>query len=215
MTHQPLGDPRPLAAPVYCQWCTAEVPYEFTPAGLGMPDDNNGVAYCSGTCCRKAYAEGICQIVEHVLGPAAFEQLRNSAPRPLPPTALPKLDTRQNIQKAIATVTAALLTDRISSKQASQLLYAIQTALGVLRTERTKPWTPRPSSTAASAAANSTSPEPNSTASSSAPSATTAPRRNSPSRCRHPRSSATTHPTAHGQAKDSPQVSHSEPDHAD
>ena len=148
---------------IRCAWCDGQVPPEFTPEALATADDAPGIAiqlttalvnslslgpvlvWCSGRCCRQSFMASLRELVRTALTPTEYDDLtRDAPPEPVQPASLPTLTTTQHIREAIEQVSAHLLANRVTPKQASLLLYAIQTALGVLRiaTERPEPETP-------------------------------------------------------------------------
>jgi hypothetical protein len=208
---------------ISCAWCGGRVPPEYTPEVLAAANDAPAVAmqmvtglvnsfgqgdmlvWCSGKCCRQTFLAALRELVRTALTPREYDALCDGAPpEVIRPASLPELTTTNHIREAIEQVSAHLLANRVTPKQASLLLYAIQTALGVLRiaTEREAPPEPHTnaigfanegeeptcSSAAASAAPKSkAAPGRNSTAESSAASATTAP---PPSRSSNPQKKA-------------------------
>lgn len=73
-------------------------------------------------------------ICRAVLIPQEYAELTFSPDLPAPPASLPEFTNTNQIRQAIKQVTDLVLCGRITNKQASLLLYALQTALSALRT---------------------------------------------------------------------------------
>lgn len=116
---------------VTCSVCPREVPADLLPL-FG----NGEFAFCSGTCLRTAFQSAVLDLLKSALQPEQFQQLMDTAdPSALPPpNPLPELTCTNHIREALQQITDLILSNRLTNKQASLLLYALQTALANLRT---------------------------------------------------------------------------------
>ena len=105
-----------------CSVCQRRVPSWLTDA---VP----GAEWCSGACLRRAFIRAITDLARVNLTPEQFEELSNLSPHP----RLGDLATPGSIREAITSVTDHLLSSHLQPKQASILLYALQTAISTIR----------------------------------------------------------------------------------
>lgn len=106
-----------------CDHCNKPVPTWLVTACGGVQP-----LWCSGRCLRLSFTRHVGNLLRCTLTPAQFQEVTARAdPR------LPALESPQQIREAITYVTDALLADRVQPKQASILLYALQTAISTLR----------------------------------------------------------------------------------
>jgi hypothetical protein len=116
---------------VTCSLCGRPVPAELLPV---FGDD--AIAFCSGTCLRTAFQSAVLDLLKAALDPGQYQQLIATAePSALPPpNPLPELTCTNHIREALQQITDLILSNRLTNKQASLLLYALQTALANIRT---------------------------------------------------------------------------------
>jgi inorganic triphosphatase YgiF len=84
--------------------------------------------WCSGTCLRKAFQQACRELAERVLTPEQFHQLMSGKPQ-----SIGRLSTPHEIREAVTTMADAILSKTVEPKQASLVLYALQTAISTLR----------------------------------------------------------------------------------
>lgn len=116
-------------SPMPCSRCGRLVPQELA----NTFTENKLPGFCSGTCFRIHFQQTILDLLRASLTPQQYDELTTQPGTNLPIT-IGELKTTAEIRDAIRQVTDALLTDQVKPKQASLVLYALQTALGALRT---------------------------------------------------------------------------------
>lgn len=112
---------------IYCSNCSRPVPGDLLPA---VYDLGTGIAYCSGRCMREHFQSFVLGLCRESLTPQQFADLTADHK---PQMHLPALDTTNQIREALQQVTDGIINGQVTNKQASLLLYALQTALANLK----------------------------------------------------------------------------------